>query len=292
MSRPTLAPPPMPNGGILLRLRHIEAELPPTAKRIADYIVANSADVIRMSITELAEQAQASEGSVIGLCRRLGASGFQEVKVLLAQDLVEPVRRIQEDLNERSSEAEIRDSIFSAHATSLAETRQVLSPESLKRAIELIRSASRVEVYGIGSSVPNAQDLAYRLLQIGLRAHAVVESHVQAVSAAMTDSSVAVVTISHSGSTVETVLSTRLAHEAGARTICITRLGKSPLQRYCDVVLHTAAEETKFRPEAMSSRIAQLAIIDVLVSGVALLNPKQSVSKIEKSMRVIAEKRY
>jgi DNA-binding MurR/RpiR family transcriptional regulator len=277
---------------MLLRLRHIGADLPPTARRIAAFILANGEDVIRMSITELAEQTQASEGSVVGLCRRLGASGFQELKVLLAKDLVEPVRRIQEDLHAGSSEADVCDRIFAAHATSLAETRQVLSQESLRRAIALIRAATRIEVYGIGSSAPNAQDLAYRLLQIGLRANAVVESHVQAVSAAMTDGSVAVVTISHSGSTVETVLATRLAHEAGAKTICITRFGKSPLQRYCDVVLHTVANETRYRPEAMSSRVAQLAIIDVLVSGIALLDPERSVANIEKSGRVIAEKRY
>jgi DNA-binding MurR/RpiR family transcriptional regulator len=292
MSRAVLVLPSPPQGGMLLRLRHIGADLPPTARRIAAFILANGEDVIRMSITELAEQTQASEGSVVGLCRRLGASGFQELKVLLAKDLVEPVRRIQEDLHASSSEADVCDRIFAAHATSLAETRQVLSQEGLRRAIALSRAASRIEVYGIGSSAPNAQDLAYRLLQIGLRANAIVESHVQAVSAAMTDASVAVVTISHSGSTVETVLATRLAHEAGAKTICITRFGKSPLQRYCDVVLHTVANETRYRPEAMSSRVAQLAIIDVLVSGIALLDPERSVANIEKSGRVIAEKRY
>ena len=53
-----------------------------------------------MSITELAEQTGASEGSVVGLCRRVGAGGFQDLKILLARDLVEPVRFIQEDLEE------------------------------------------------------------------------------------------------------------------------------------------------------------------------------------------------
>jgi DNA-binding MurR/RpiR family transcriptional regulator len=101
-----------------------------------------------------------------------------------------------------------------------------------------------------------------------------------------------VITVSHSGSTVETVLATRLAKEAGAKTIGITRLGKSPLQRYCDVTLHTVAKETRYRPEAMSSRVAQLAIVDTLVSCCALANPRESVAKLQRSARVIAEKRY
>jgi RpiR family transcriptional regulator, carbohydrate utilization regulator len=276
----------------LARLRHLQSDLPPTAKRIAGFVEAHAADVIRMSITELAEQTEASEGSIVGLCRRLGASGFQELKILLARDLVEPVQFIQEDLHEGDGIEQVSDHIFAAHASSLADTRKLLSAEALARAVAIIREAPRVEVYGIGSSGPIAVDLAYRFLQLGLRSTATIDSHIQAVNAAMTGPKVAVVTVSHSGSTVETVLATRLAKEAGARTIGITRLGKSPLQRYCDVVLHTVANETRYRPEAMSSRVAQLAIVDTLVSCCALADPNRSVAMLQRSARIIAEKRY
>ena len=281
-----------PGNGLLARVRHLQADLPPTARRIAAYVEAHAHDVIRMSITELAEETDASEGSIVGLCRRLGASGFQELKILLARDLVEPVQFIQEDLHEGDSVEQVSDRIFAAHANSLADTRKLLSAEALTQAVKLIRGASRIEIYGIGSSGPIAVDLAYRLLQLGFQAAATIDSHIQAVNAAMTGPGVAVVTISHSGSTVETVLATRLAKEAGAKIIGITRLGKSPLQRYCDVVLHTVANETRYRPEAMSSRVAQLAIVDTLVSCCALANPKRSIANLQLSARVIAEKRY
>ena len=76
---------------ILTLIRHSSPGLPPTARRIATYIDEHAQDVIRMSITELAEQTDASEGSVVGLCQRLGIDGFQELKILLARDLVDPV---------------------------------------------------------------------------------------------------------------------------------------------------------------------------------------------------------
>lgn len=282
----------MTNGALLLRLRHMRSDLPPTAERIAAYIEENGEEVIRMSITELAEKVQAAEGSIISLCRRLGTSGFQELKIMLAKDLVEPVQLIQEDLQESDSVADVCDRIFAAHANSLGDTRKVLSPEAVSKTVDLIAKAEAIEVYGIGSSAPMADDLAYRLLQLGLRTKAMTESHVQAVSAAMAGPDTCAITISHSGSTVETVLAARVAKERGARTIGITRLGRSPLQRFCDVVLHTVANETKYRPEAMSSRVAQLAIIDVLVSAVALRDPGTSVENLERSARIIAEKRY
>ena len=245
-----------------------------------------------MSITDLAELTESSEGSIVALCRRFGASGFAELKILLARDLVEPYRFVPEDISEGDVASRVADEIFGAHAASLEETRRLLSMDSLERAVALIRGAQRIEVYGIGSSAPIAQDLAYRLLQLGLPTHSVVDSHVQAVSAAMIGSRSVVVTVSHSGSTTETVLATRLAKEAGASTIGITRLGKSPLTRYCDVLLHTVASETKYRPEAMSSRVAQLAIIDALVTCCALADAPEAAARLERSARIIAEKRY
>ena len=70
---------------ILTLLRQSRSGLPPTARRIRDYIVTYAEDVIRMSITDLAEQTRSSEGSVVGLCQRFGIKGFQELKILLAR---------------------------------------------------------------------------------------------------------------------------------------------------------------------------------------------------------------
>ncbi len=275
-----------------MRIRHLEDALPPTARRIASYIAEHAEEVIRMSITEVAEQSQASEGSIVGLCRRLGVSGFQELKILLSRDLVEPMRLIHEDLQPSDTVTDVAEHVFAAHIASLRETQKLLAPKTLARAVEILRAAKRVEVYGIGSADPVAQDLGYRLLQIGYDAKAVTDSHIQAVSAAMADSGTAVVTVSHSGSTRETVLATELARKAGARTIGITRMGKSPLSRQCDIVLHTIANETRYRPEAMSSRVAQLAIIDTLVSCCALADARRSISRLQLSARVLAAKRF
>src|SRR5687767_1094803 len=154
-------------GSALTLLRQHRPDLPPTARRIRDYIEHNAEDVIRMSITELAEQTRSSEGSVVGLCQRMGIKGFQELKILLARDLVEPIRLIHEDLKEGDSAAQVSERIFAAHVASLAETRKLLSIDALEQAAALIRSAARVEVYGIGSSAPVAQDMGYRLLQLG-----------------------------------------------------------------------------------------------------------------------------
>ena len=278
--------------GVLARLMAIRPSLGATGQRIADFILANADSVVHMSVTEVSEKTQASEGSVVGLCQQIGAKGFQNLKISLAQDLVQPIQFIHEDLQPSDSVPAIIEKIFHSDIQAIKDTLSVLDAGAMSRAVEILRQARRIEVYGIGSAAPIAEDLHYRMLRIGLDCRVAVDSHVQAISASLTGDSVATVTVSHSGSTRETVLATKLAKEAGARTICITNYGKSPVQAYADVVLYTMAKETRFRTEAMTSRIAQLAIVDALIACLALANYDEAVDTIQKTFDVLSAKRY
>lgn len=277
--------------GVLDRIRVIRRDLPPTAGRIADFILANANDVVHMSVTEVAERAEASEGSVVGFCQLLGARGFQQIKIALARDLVQPVQFIHEDLTPADDIGTVIDKIFQSDLQALADTQKALDRGQMARAVQAIRASKRVEVFGIGSAAPIAEDTNYRLLRIGINSRASVDSHVQAITASLADEEVAVITISHSGSTTETLTATRLAKEAGATTIAVTNFGKSPLLAHTDIVLNTLARETQFRTEAMTSRIAQLAIIDTLIACLALADYERSVSTIRKTFEVLSTKR-
>lgn len=278
--------------GALERLQALRANLPPKAARIADFFMSHAAEVVHMSVTEVAERTGASEGSVISLCQQLGARGFQQVKIALARDLVQPVQFIHEDLARSDDTGAVIEKIFRSDLQALHDTMKVLDTTAMEAAVAAILKARRVELYGIGSAAPIAEDANYRLLRIGIEAKVVVDSHVQAISASLTGPDVAVITISHSGSTLETVAATKLAKEAGATTICITNFGKSPLLAHADIVLHTMARETQFRTEAMTSWIAQLAIIDALIACVSLADYDKALATIGKTFDVLSSKRF
>jgi RpiR family carbohydrate utilization transcriptional regulator len=282
---------PVPDG-VRDRLQAIRPSLAPTAQRIADYVLKNAADVVHMSVTEVAEQANASEGSVVSLCQQIGARGFQQLKIALARDLVQPVQFIHEDLARGDDVGTVASKIFHSGMQAMQDTLKVIDTNALGKAVKAIVNAKRVEVYGIGSAAPIAEDANYRLLRIGFESKSVIDSHVQAISASLTGPRVAVLTVSHSGSTHETVTATRLAKEAGATTICITNYGKSPILAHTDIVLHTMARETQFRTEAMTSRIAQLAIVDALIACLALATYERAVDTIAKTFEVLGDKRY
>jgi DNA-binding MurR/RpiR family transcriptional regulator len=59
-----------------------------------------------------------------------------------------------------------------------------------------------------------------------------------------------------------------------------------------DIKLYTAARETAFRSDAMTSRIAQLSILDVLYVSVALKRYDASLYSIERTQEALADKKY
>ncbi len=289
MARKPIVAPPL--SGVLERLRTLRADLPPTARRIADFLIDHASDVVHMSVTEVAERTGSSEGSVVGLCQLVGARGFQQVKIALARDVVQPVQFIHEDLTQKDELQTVVGKIFNSGLQAMQDTMNVLSVADLARAVDAMRKAKRVEVFGIGSAATIAEDANYRLLRIGIESRVSVDSHIQAITASLCTAKSAVLTISHSGSTIETLTATRLAKEAGATTIVVTNYGRSPILEYADIVLNTMARETQFRTEAMTSRIAQLAVIDALIAGLALADYDRSVATIKKTFEVLASKR-
>ena len=287
------APPILkPVDNALTRIRVAYPTMAKGAQRIADFILAQPSEVVGMSVTELSDATNVSDGSIINFCRAIGLSGFQQMKLSLAQELVQPVQFIQEDLARDDDVDTIRRKIFHSGIQALRDTMSVLEPEALTSAMTILRAAKRIEIYGIGSSAPIAEDAYYRMLRIGLDARVVVDSHIQAISASRCTPEVAVLTISHSGATHETVVATRLAHEAGAKTVVITNYARSPIQSFADVVLFTMARETKFRTEAMASRIAQLCVVDALVAALAMADYERSTDTLRQTFDILSIKRF
>ena len=283
--------PPVPGILSLIKTKRVGAS--PKTAAFFDLVLKDPEAFMGMSISEIADEAGVSQPMIIKVCNeQLGMNGLQQLKISVGQDIVMPTQFIHEDLMSDDDIPTVNRKIFHANIATLQDTLQVLQSEDMARAVELVLQAERIELYGIGSAAPIAADAHYRMMRIGLNTRAADDSHLQAVSASLADENVTVITISHSGSTQETIAATRLAKEAGASTILITGFRKSPIQKYCDVVLQTMARETKFRTEAMTSRIAQLSIVDALIANLAMANHDESIETLQHTFEVRGPKRF
>ncbi|GAW91943.1 MurR/RpiR family transcriptional regulator [Calderihabitans maritimus] len=278
--------------GCIARLRAILPYLSTAERRVAEYIMENSNDIIQLPITELAERAGVAEATIFRLCKRLGYRGYQALKIALVADLVTPIKSIHEDVENGDDMLTIASKVFDSTIQSFRDTMRLLDRDSLEKAAEAIANARRVEFYGAAGSGAVAMDCYHKFSRTGISCIALTDSHLQIMSASLlTDRDVAV-GISHTGSSKDIVESLRIAKEAGATIICITSFMKSPITKVADICLFTTARETRFRSEALASRLVALAILDSLLVGVSLRRQEQALESIEKTRKAIALKRY
>lgn len=282
----------MPEKQCILKIRSLYSSFSKTEKKIADYVFANDDKIIYMSVTEFAENCKVGETSIVRFCRKINLKGYQEFKLVLARESVNPQENLHEKIYENDSIEEIIKKVTSVNIEALQNTSKVLSALAVNKAINAILAADKVDIYGVGASAFTAGDAKYKFMRIGIKCEFFSDPHLQCMSAVdLTKKSVAL-GISFSGSTKDTVDSLSLAKKAGAFTIAITNYEKSPITKYADAVLLTSAEETPLRSGALTSKIAQLQVLDVLYTGVALKIGERAHEMLNKTAEAVLPKLY
>ena len=264
----------------------------PAERTVADYVLSHPEAVMNMSVSEAARDIEVGESTVIRFCRALGYKGYQEFKLKLAQDLVEPVEFIHENISFDDSTADLAQKVFQTNIKAVGDTMKALDPEMVEVAAQALAQARRVDIYGVGYSSFTALDAKLKFVRLGLVADSYGDAHLQAMAAALLKKGDVAIGISHSGSTKDVVDALAAARKSGASTISITNFSPSPITRASDVVLLTASPESPLGGEVLTSRIAQLCVLDVLSVALAVALGDGCLDLINKTSEAVKKKRY
>jgi RpiR family carbohydrate utilization transcriptional regulator len=287
-----LQPSPEVPAGTLIRLRGLYPSLKAALRKVADVTLDRPELAIYASVNEVAAAAGVSEATVMRLCRLLGFRGFQDFKIALARELVTPLQRLHEEVAEGDDPATIVHKVFHANVAALQDTLAVLDMEAMDTAAKWLLEARLMLLIGVGTSGPIVTDAANKFFRLGLLVQAITDAHLMMMAASLLTPRDVLLAVSHSGSTRDTVETAKTAINAGARVICITNNSLSPLTKTADLVLATASRETRFRQEAMASRLCQTSILDSLYTLVALARPEAALQNLAKIENVIVTKQY
>ncbi|MFC7062374.1 MurR/RpiR family transcriptional regulator [Halobacillus seohaensis] len=279
------------NPGFSTRISAAFVKLRGSERKIVEFIEKHQDEIIHLSITEVAERSGTSESSVVRLCKRLGYKGFQDLKINLAREVIKPEKQIHEVIEKDDDVILIKRKIFQSNIQALYDSLEVCDNEELIRAVDAISKAEFIEFYGSGGSGTVALDAQHKLLKLGIKTFAYNDSTLQSMSASVLNERDVVIAISHTGSSKEVLNAIKLAKDAGATVICITNSSKSPITKVSDIVLQTASKETLFRTDAISSRIAQLTIIDILVASIANNKYEYYLNNLQKTRKSTIDKK-
>jgi RpiR family carbohydrate utilization transcriptional regulator len=281
-------------GGVAGGLRATITALMPSARdsdaKVLRLVLDDGAFVQSATTGEVAERAGVSPATIVRAARAAGFDGFGDLKRALVHDLalragIEPPAA----LTESSTVDEVSKLVLSSHANSISATRATLDPEQLHHAAELLAAADTILVFGVGTSAAPAADAAYRWTAIGCRAYAPRDVRTAQLQARLLPAGSAVVAISNSGQSVETLAVANAAAEAGASVVAITSFASSPLAARATAVLVAGGPDLGLHMAASSSRLAHLAVVDILHAAISLADLPRARRAIEIANDIAAE---
>ncbi len=241
-----------------------------TEKRISEYIYAHREEIIYDTAQSLAEKAKVSAAAIIRFAKKLGYQGFTDLKLDLAADLKSYAGEdfFSETIKNHDSIEQIIKKQQACTMNMLEETYQLIHPPTLQKAVEILKHAKKIYLFGIGASGVCCLDFAQKLTRIGLEVIYYADNHMQMAASAHINTEDAALAISYSGNTREINAFMKQATQKGAETIAITQLSKSPLHKFARELLFVPHYEQEFRLGAISSRNASLVLTDLLYLGI------------------------
>ncbi len=256
-------------------------------RKVAEVILASPSTVIHSSIAALAKQANISEPTVNRFCRRLDTKGYPDFKLHLAQSLANGTPYVNRHVDENDTADEYTEKIFESTMANLDLARKSLSTNLINRAVDLLTQANKISFFGLGASAVVAHDAQNKFFRFNVPVVYFDDILMQRMSAINSTQGDVVIVISHTGRTKSLVEVAHLAKENDATVIGITSAG-SPLAKECHIVLSVDVAEDTDLYMPMSSRIAQLMLIDILATGFTLRRGakfRDNLKKVKDSLR-------
>ncbi len=255
----------MGSENILSQIEFALDELPVSEKKVAEYVLKNSKDVINMPINELAEKSDTSTAAVIRLCRSLGITSFPNLKIKIATISEDDTVIGYSDINSKDDVGTIIQKTVANATQSFFDTVVHLDENDIEETVNVLRGADTIFFYGVGNSQLIAEDACQKWTKVGKTAYAVSDQIMLATLMVNNSENAVFWGISHSGDKPEVKKMLELAQELGMKTISLTKKGSNKLQQVSDISLYTArTSEEILTNSSPSCRFAQLLVLDVV----------------------------
>ena len=260
-------------------------------KLIADYLLLKERRILNMSAKEISEITGTSAPTVVRFSKKLGFNSLNEMKLSLSISFEnnksdKKFEYLDEDLSVRN----IINGIRQTFKNIVYVTSDLIKEDELEKAIEILINAKSIYIFGVGVSGLVGLDFYYKLSRIGKRCVYHNDAHLQVTSSVLIEKDDVALVISYSGETREVILCAENIKKNNVKLISITKASiDNKLSNISDITLNVPYVEKSLREGAISSRISQLAIIDMLFIGMAKNNLKDIEDKLVITRNAVSE---
>lgn len=279
---------------VLLLIKDLYDTLSNSEKQVADFVLEHAEETVTLTMASLSRNAGVSEPTVVRFCRKLNFNGYQDFKIALAKGSAyteDTLKVIHEEVKPKDSLEEISGKVMNSHILAMQQTFSMLDYEKLGQFLELVQQAEHLDFFGLGGSGTVAIDVENKFIRTGINTRCCIDSHIQLMWTALRGKRDVIVIFSNSGTTKHFVDVAKLAKKNGVKIVLITSGKNTALTRLADLTFQIFAKETSYKKEPSSARIAMLAIMDVLVTAIALNKQNMYIDNIYKTRAALEDEK-
>lgn len=274
---------------VMLEIESMYMNFNKTERKIADYILNNPQKIIYSTISQVATELNVADSTIFRFCKKIDLKGFYDLKISLAAGSSSDAYNYSDaQIKDSDSEESIINKVFNSNISALNDTMKIIDPKNIRNAVDYLLDADQIVFYGNGGSGIVAMDANHKFLRIGLKVSSYTDYHMQLMSVSQLTEKDVIVVISHSGSNLDILNLLDIAKGNGTKTIGITSFSKSPISEKVDIPINVISHETEHQFEAFASRIAHLAVIDVLYNCTAVRRKELSDIAVKKMRNAIS----
>jgi RpiR family carbohydrate utilization transcriptional regulator len=267
---------------MLNRIEQRAAGLSRAEKRVAGWVLAHPRQAADATLAQVAQACGTSEPTVIRFCRSVGLSGFRELTIRLTEALSRPVSYVHSDVSADDATPDAVTKVLDAAIASLMDMRARLSSVPMDAAAAALREARQITFIGLGASGHVATDARHKFFRLGTPCNAHTDTPSILQAAAIAGPGDVLIIISHLGGWSELDRAAATARDNGAIVIALTD-PDSGLARNASLVFGSEPDEDTSVYTPMSSRLAQLALLDALYVAFALSLGDIAAEKLRRS---------
>lgn len=266
---------------IYLRIKNNFDTFTKSEKRVARYCLDNFLNVGKLTLHDIAEDANVGEATIFRFCKKIEFDSFQDFK--------------NEIMNEIASDAEISEEsfvfdIYKNIQNSIEYTIQNLNQVELDEVANKLYHSRQIFCVGVGNSATAAESCAMRFLRNGVNATFIKDTHFQAIYLAQLNKEDFAIVFSSSGESNDIIHIAKILKSRNVPMIGITSSVVSTIANLSDYHILTKTNASHIGGGNMINQISQMYVADLLTTRVAMYDSKKMTLAKETTFDYIYDK--
>ncbi len=256
-------------------------------QRVGGWILKHPKEAAEITLARLARECQTSEPTVLRFCRHVGLGGYRELAIRLTEAMSNPTTYVHRDVMADDSTSDAIVKVMDASIQSLIDMRNQLSSMPIDAAVDAMSAARQIAFAGLGASGHVAADASHKFFRLGIPCTSLRDTPMILQFASIAAADDVLVLLSHTGRWQDFVRAAKLARARGATVIALTNPA-TELAHEVDILFPCKVIEDTSVYTPMSSRLAQLALLDAIQVALALARGQLASDNLRRSKNALS----